>query len=69
MDMKQIALETLMTSLDKLKASMDEGPGGNPATLNPSEACLIYRTLTEVYGVQHRQSLDALLNGEGNLRG
>lgn len=41
----------VQSALVKLKASMDDGPGGENATLTPSESCLVYRLLTENLGL------------------
>jgi hypothetical protein len=49
---EQIARE-LDSALDKLKASMDEGPDGVSAVLTPGEATCLYRILTEVHRVKH----------------
>lgn len=40
-------------ALDKLKASMMDGPEGKPAELTPEEATMVYRALTESLGIPH----------------
>lgn len=35
----------------KLKASMDEGPDGQPCVLTPAEATIVLRALAPHYGV------------------
>lgn len=44
---------TLDGALDKLKAAMDGGPEGSSAVLTPQEATVLYRSMTEVFGVPH----------------
>lgn len=44
---------TIDGALDKLKASMDGGPEGSSAVLTPQEATVLYRSLTEVFGIPH----------------
>jgi len=48
------ALVTSMASaLDKLKAGMESGPEGDPVSLTPAEATVVYRLLTEQLGILH----------------
>lgn len=44
---------TLDGALDKMKVSMDGGPEGPSAVLTPQEATVLYRSLTEVFGIPH----------------
>jgi len=50
---KQHLTGVMMAALDKLKSSMDDGPGGKPAELTPEESAMLYRALTEVFGIRH----------------
>jgi hypothetical protein len=45
----------IQQALTELKKGMDEGPGGH-IELDNSHACLLYRILTECYGVKHEPS-------------
>jgi hypothetical protein len=57
MDMSQSEYlkRTVNNALDKLKASMDTGPGGDNAVLAADEATLVYRLITERLGVIHHK--------------
>lgn len=50
--MDQILKGLLDSALEKLKASMDGGPDGPPASLTAAESTTLYRLLTEVVGVK-----------------
>jgi len=47
-DLKQ----TMNDALDKLKAGMDDGPFGPDVALTTTEACVVYRMLTEQLGLK-----------------
>lgn len=50
--MEQEIKMLLETAIKALKRGMDDGPDGEPVTLTPAEATVLYRVLSERLGLK-----------------
>lgn len=51
----EIMVNSVNSAAAKLRAGMNSGPDGDPVVLTPAEATVIYRLLTEQFGMKFKR--------------